>query len=216
MGAMHTKWLIPVLCVCALIIAPFAIWGASIDNWTARAIEARQDGALLAIILFGLLALDIVLPVPSSAVSTACGYVLGLWPGMLVSWGGMSLACLLGYGLAACLGRPLTDRFVGKSEVARLGELGRKYGNLVIIIARPVPLLAEASVLFAGLGGMRQARFMLLTCLSNAGISAVYVSIGAYSMSVRSFALALVASILLPWLAMLATKRRTISRLLAA
>jgi uncharacterized membrane protein YdjX (TVP38/TMEM64 family) len=209
---MQTKWLIPVLCVCVLIIVPFALWGARLDDWTARTIEAPQDRTVLGLILFGLLATDIVLPVPSSTVSTACGYILGLWPGIIVSWAGMSLACFLGYILAAYFGRPLTDRLVGKTEVSRLEALSRKHGNWAIIIARPVPVLAEASVLFAGLGGMRLSHLMFLTGLSNAGISAVYVAVGAFSMSTGSFALALLASILLPLLALSVTKLRTASR----
>lgn len=202
----YSKWLIAILCVCAFIIVPFAIWGARLDEWTDRTIEARHDGTLLGLIFFGLLASDIVLPVPSSTVSTACGYILGLWPGILVSWGGMSLACYLGYILAAHFGRPITDRLVGKKEVARLETLGRKHGNWAIIIARPVPVLAEASVLFAGLGGMRLSRLMFLTGLSNAGISAVYVSVGVYSMRTGSFVMALLASILLPGLALSVAK----------
>ena len=185
---------------------PFALWGPRLDEWTDRTIEASHDRPFLGLILFSFLASDIVLPVPSSTVSVACGYILGLWPGILVSWGGMTLSCFLGYILTALFGRPVTDRLVGKQEVARLETLGRKHGNWAIIIARPVPVLAEASVLFAGLGGMRMSQLMFLAGWSNAGISAVYVSVGAFSTRTGSFTLALLASLLLPGLALSVAK----------
>jgi membrane protein DedA with SNARE-associated domain len=78
----------------------------------------------------------------------------------------------------------------------------------VIVITRPVPVLAEASVLFAGMSRMPTGQFMLLTMLSNLGISAVYAAVGAFSANANSFLLAFAGSILIPLVAMLAAKTR--------
>ena len=62
-----------------------------------------------------------------------------------------------------------------------------RFGEWVIVVSRPIPVLAEASVLFAGLSGMPASRFLLLSTLSNLGISAVYAAVGAFSASTNSF-----------------------------
>jgi membrane protein DedA with SNARE-associated domain len=77
----------------------------------------------------------------------------------------------------------------------------------VFVVARPIPVLAEASVLFAGMSRMPLNRFIMLSTLSNRSISMVYAAIGAMSATVNSFLLAMAGSILVPWLAMIASKK---------
>ena len=50
---------------------------------------------------------------------------------------------------------------------------------------------------------MPLGRYMLISTFSNAGISAVYATVGAYSANVDSFLLAFTGAVLLPGLAML-------------
>jgi 3-dehydroquinate synthase len=63
---------------------------------------------------------------------------------------------------------------------------------------RPVPVLAEASALFAGLSAVPLPLYVVVTTLANAGISAVYCAAGANALSGGSFLLAFGASIGLP------------------
>ena len=67
-----------------------------------------------------------------------------------------------------------------------------------MVAVRAVPVLAEASVLFAGIGSMRFGRFLLLTSLSNLGISLVYASVGAFAAEIQSFLLAVAGAVLVP------------------
>jgi uncharacterized membrane protein YdjX (TVP38/TMEM64 family) len=69
-------------------------------------------------------------------------------------------------------------------------------------------MLAEASVLFAGISGMPLAQYLLLSTLSNLGISAAYAAVGALSATVNSFLLAFAGSILLPLVAMLLVRTK--------
>ncbi len=62
----------------------------------------------------------------------------------------------------------------------------------------PVPVLAEASVLFAGMSKMNFRRFLIISTLSNLGISIVYAAVGAYSVSENSFLLAFAGAIIIP------------------
>ena len=63
--------------ILAVILIPFFVFGHKIEVWTSTLMEentvARPVAALL---LGGLLASDILMPIPSSLASTACGYLL--------------------------------------------------------------------------------------------------------------------------------------------
>jgi uncharacterized membrane protein YdjX (TVP38/TMEM64 family) len=139
-------------------------------------------------------------------VSTACGLLFGFGIGTFVSLTGMVISCAAGYWLGKAFGRPLASRMIGPDEMRRLEDMSRRVGDWVIVIARPVPVLAEASVIFAGIGRMRSSRFFLLSTLSNAGISAAYAAIGAFSAELNSFLPAFVGAILVPWLVMSVVK----------
>jgi membrane protein DedA with SNARE-associated domain len=69
--------------------------------------------------------------------------------------------------------------------------------------ARAIPVLAETSAVLAGMGSMKFGRFILLTGLSNLGISLVYAWVGAFAATVQSFLFALAGAILLPLAAMM-------------
>jgi hypothetical protein len=63
---------------------------------------------------------------------------------------------------------------------------------------RPVPVLAEAAALFAGVSAVPLPLYVTVTTLANTGISAVYCAAGAYALDSGSFLLAFAASVGLP------------------
>ena len=85
-------------------------------------------------------------------------------------------------------------RFVARRPRARRSA-GEAIGDWTIIICRPVPVLAEASVIFAGLVGAPFSRFLVLTALSNLGIAIGYAAFGAFSMSMDSFLVAFLGAL---------------------
>lgn len=197
------KWAVIVVAVAAIIIGPFIVFGEQIESWTVAFIDSAQERPLTsAVVLGGLLAGDILFPVPSSIVSTACGVVHGFAGGLLVSLAGMTASCVVGYAMAKWMGRPVVRRFAGEQELNRLHSMEEKYGDWIIIVARPIPVLAEASVLFMGLGEMSFARFAFISTIANLAVSSVYAAAGAWSAGIHSFFPALAASILLPWVLM--------------
>jgi len=202
------QWLFFCVIILAFILLPFFLFGEHIDSWTRDFLESASGQPILVAIVLGLLlGTDILLPVPSSIVSTAAGLLLGFIGGTLTSLAGMVISCLVGFWLGAKFGRPLASRMIGAGELQWLEDKGRRFGDWVIVVARPIPVLAEASVLFAGMSRMPVNRFVMLSTLSNLAISAVYAAIGAMSATVNSFLLAMAGSILVPWLAMIASKR---------
>jgi uncharacterized membrane protein YdjX (TVP38/TMEM64 family) len=160
-----------------------------------------------AALISGFLALDVILPVPSSIVSTGAGVLFGFERGTAVIWVGMMVGSVLGYLLGA-RATGAARRFVGADGLARAGRVADQYGDWAIIICRPVPVLAEASVILAGLIHTPWRRFTVLTATSNLGVAAAYAAIGAYSMSVGSFLLTFVGAIALPGLTMLVARWR--------
>jgi uncharacterized membrane protein YdjX (TVP38/TMEM64 family) len=196
------KWTFLILAILLLILTPFLIFGQSIENWINYFLNSSPSELLVGIIIGGLLSIDILAPVPSSIVSTAGGYFLGFILGTLVSLTGMTISCIIGYFLGSKLGNPISGKLVGNNELSKLEKLQNKYGDWIIIISRAVPVLAEASILVAGIGHMPLNRFILLVLLSNLGISVVYAAIGAYSAQINSFLMAFAGAIILPATAM--------------
>lgn len=172
-----TIWL--VLGVALAIIIPFLLFGDAIEAWFADLArpEAGTARGAFGAILFGLLALDVLLPVPSSLASTLCGVVFGLWGGFWLSFGAMTVSAALGYWLGrACSG--YARRLIGERENALLRLFLRRYGTPALVALRTVPVLAEASVIFAGLGRMDVTRAAWPLLLGNAAVSLIYAWVG--------------------------------------
>ena len=112
------KWTAVTIVLLAIVIVPFVLFGGQIDAWTEAFIEGpRRHPGMVSLVLGGLLGSDILFPVPSSIVSTACGLLLGFVRGTLTSLAGMILSCGIGYALAAGLGRPFVKRMVGDDSM---------------------------------------------------------------------------------------------------
>ena len=169
---------------------------------------ASRHSVWVAVALGSLLASDILTPVPSSLVSTATGFLLGFAKGAFTSAVGMTISCVLGFWLGARCGRSVACRLVGDGELKRLEKMSERFGGWVIVAARPVPVLAEASAIFAGMSGMSAYRFLLLSTLSNVGISAVYAAVGTFSATVNSFLFAFAGAVIVPLAAMLVMRKR--------
>ena len=208
---MRTRLASGIAVLLAAILIPFLLFEEPISAWTQTQVFLMQEEShwFAGAILGGLLASDLVLPIPSSVLSTAAGYLLGLWAGSFVTWAGMTSGCLIGYGLGATAGRKLTRRFVGDDELERVSLARNRFGDWMIVIFRAVPVLAEASVLLAGVAQMPFRRFLLLAALSNLGIAVGYAAVGAYALEIESFLLAFGGAIILPGIAMLVARLRT-------
>jgi uncharacterized membrane protein YdjX (TVP38/TMEM64 family) len=186
----------------AAILVPFALFGDGLEAATRRLLEDSPPPWRCALLLGGLLAGDIVLPVPSSLVSTAAGAMLGFWSGLLTSWVGMMVSCQVGYALGARAGGATLRRVAGESELARVARASERHGHWFLLLFRGVPVLAEASVVFAGLSRMPPRRFLSLCALSNLGCSASYAALGASARETGSFLLLFTGMVLLPALAL--------------
>jgi len=201
------RWALLAIILLAVILVPFFLYEAEITSWTQSVLDSERSRWTIGALLGVLLASDVLLPLPSSMISTGCGYVLGALAGTLVSWLGMTVGSIIGYVIGARPAKAVTEKAVGGDGLAQARAAHERYGDWSIVISRAVPVLAEASVILAGVAGMPFRRFLTLAATSNLAISATYAAVGAYSLATNSFLLAFTGAILLPGALMLALRR---------
>ena len=193
------RWAVLWVILITIVLLPFVLFGEQFEAFGKQITQSETSRWLVAGAVFSLLALDVFLPVPSSIVSTGAGVLLGFGVGTTVVWSGMMAGSLLGYAVGA-RGSGAARKLVGADGIARAADLVKRYGDLTIVLCRPVPVLAEASVVFAGLVRANYGRFLRLTVTSNLGIAAGYAAVGAYSrrLDTYSFLIAFLGALLLP------------------
>jgi len=208
-------WVKISLVLLAVVLVPFLLFETSIEMWIDRVVTPRASPAVLALAIFSLLAADSLLPVPSTIVTTAAGAWLGLWFGILISAAGMSVGCVIAYVCGRVFGPRLFRKMVNERDMGEVAERFRKGAPWALVSMRAVPVLAEASAMFAGISSVPFAPFMVVTTLSNVAISAVYCYVGARALSVGSFFIALAGSIALPGVLMLLGNRTRFAKMQA-
>ena len=194
----------PLLIVCLALlvpVVPFLSFGPWLESRVEGWLDPPPPPRLVALGTVAILSTDILLPVPSSVVSTVAGAQLGIVGATAASWLGMTLGAMLGFALARAFGRPLAARFSSHDDLDRMDALARHYGAWILILTRALPVLAEAAVLILGTTQLSWRRFLVPVALSNLGIAAVYAVLGHYARSQGEMPLALAASIALPVLA---------------
>lgn len=196
-GASPFRQLLLIAAVLAVPIVPFLFFGEVLEARITGWLNSEVSPSTVAIAVFGLLSSDILLPVPSSVVSTFAGRVLGFWRGTGASWCGMTAGATIAFWLVRVFGRPLARRLSSDEELARTDALATRWGTLVLVLARPIPVLAEASVLLMGTTRLAWWRFLIAVGLSNFGIAAAYAALG----DRVQLPIAIAASIALPLLA---------------
>ncbi len=210
------NWPVRTLALFALtalaIIVPFCLFGETLNAWTGHVLrEAGAHRVRSGILLTLLLAVDIVFPVPSSLVSTACGMILGFPGGALASFTGMSFSATAGY----LIGRSASSavaRMLGQQELAFLSAFQQRHGAWMLLALRPVPVLAEASVIFSGLSRQSPCGVISATALGNLAVSLAYAALGAWGKTSDSFLPAFGASLALSGALMLGMRRRRLSQ----
>ena len=202
------RWTAIAVLVLGVVLVPFALVGGEAEA-AAEAWVRSLRGAPVATAagVAALLAADIVAPVPSSLVATVSGAALGVAGGALASWVGLMAGCAVGYALGRRAGRGGAHRLLGPADLRRLDAGWARWGDGALVVARAVPVLAEASVLVAGMSAMPLRRFVALAALSNAGVALVYAAVGAWALEGPSFLIAVAVSIALPALGMAAASR---------
>jgi len=188
-------WLLSALLV---PIVPFLILGEGFEQRLLAWLESGLPAEQIALGLCGLLTVDLLLPVPSTAVTTYAGGVLPWGLAFLCAFTGLSAGHSIGFSLSRILGRPFAERWAKPDDLKQLDQFSLKYGPVALIATRALPLLSEASVLLLGLTRLPIWLAATAIIMSNAVIAAVYVSVGAWFQGSPALIYAIIGSAIVP------------------
>lgn len=190
---------LPLMCIVLLVpIIPFLFMGGQLNDWLRGLSENPPEPAATFALIVGLLATDILLPIPSSVISTLSGWQLGWFWGTLATWLGMNVGAAFGFALARRYGRAFALYFSRGQDLDRIRKVSDRYGPLVLVLTRAMPVFAEASVLMAGIHQLAWRRFMPAIVTSNLGIAVAYAAFGDYAERNQWLPLALTVSVAVP------------------
>lgn len=199
--------LVLALAAVAVPLVPFLSCGARLDTLVADWLDPLPPPPLLAALEVGVLAADLLLPVPSSMVATLGGASLGPAVGTLCAWAGMTIGAAIGWWLGrTTAGRSLES--LDATDRAALARQQRRLGPLLVVLTRPLPLVAEATALFAGAAGMPLQTFLAAAAGGNLAIAFAWSLAGTLGREADSLPWVLVASLAAPVAAALLAIRR--------
>ena len=194
--------------VLAVPLFPVVLLGLAFeDKVEARMRAARVPPAARFGLVAGLLATDILLPIPSSAVTTWAGGVMGMWPAAAASTLGMTAGAAIGFALARTFGTRFVRGRAGERDLDKSASLYHRFGPLALVLTRALPILAEACVLLMGASGLSWRRFLPPVVLSNLVVSLTYAACGQYFQGRDALPAAVVASGTVPLLVALLARK---------
>jgi membrane protein DedA with SNARE-associated domain len=191
----------------ASVIVPFLLIGGEVERLAAAWISKSSGTLAVFCIVVGLLAADILLPIPSSIVATMAGVALGWATGAAAVFIGLMLASVAGYFGGRVAGPFLVRHVAGPDEQARVERWVSRYGAVAVAASRAVPVLAESIAIAAGAGKMAITKFLWASTAANLGLAIVYAGFGALAAQEAQPSIAIGASLVLPAIAWLLARR---------
>ena len=158
-----------------IIMLPFFLLESTMMAWGNSFLASEPARFTLAIMVVLALTLDVLLPIPASLVSLAASVVIGGVYGATALFIGLMCGSLFGYFVGRFARESLLRRLLMPRTRAELTLLSGGKGVLMLILARPVPVLAEASVMLAGIERYPFQRFLELSLLANVGVTLLYM-----------------------------------------
>ena len=170
-----------VLVLVGLTVLPFLIWGGDIEANLSeqRAVEWMRDFAISAwLVGIALIASDIALPIPASAIMAALGIIYGPLVGGVISASGSMVAGLAGYGVCRMVGPHTAQRLAGADGFAQARTLFESYGGWIVAGSRWLPVLPETISFLAGLTAMPFGRYVVALVCGSVPLGLVFATAG--------------------------------------
>lgn len=134
----------------------------------------------------GLLILDVLLPVPSTIVMTALGTIHGILIGTLLSLIGNLGAATFGFWLGR-RSDGVMSRFLSEEDRNAASAFLHDWGEVGIIISRPIPILAESVAILAGTSSaVSWSKLIRCTLIGALPASFVYAWAGSQAVTLQS------------------------------
>lgn len=192
---MRLVWIFLILGIVFLI--PFLIWGDA-WQWTPEGAARffQGYGRWAWVIALGLLAMDLILPLPATAVMAGLGFIYGpLLGGLIGGVGSMASGCLA-YGLCRALGHGVAMKLVGENDLEKGRQLFNRFGGWLVTLSRWLPLFPEVIACMAGLTRMPWPAFVIALLCGCFPMAFTFAAVG--HAGVEHPALALTLSALVP------------------
>lgn len=165
--------------VAGALLVPFLIAAPAVDRWFAEFETTAAATGLTALVVIGLLTIDVVAPIPSSLVAALAGAAFGPFLGAAIVFVGLSLGCTVGYLVGGAARTRIGAGRSSRRAFAAASAIHSRDGAVAVIVTRPVPLLAEATVVVAGLSGMHRTTFAISCLVANAGVAILFAAVPA-------------------------------------
>ncbi len=186
------------------LVVPLALFEGQSNALIEGLIDwTDQRPVITALVLIVALTSDVLFPVPNGVINTAAGSLFGWTLGAVVIWIGLSLGCLLGYGVGRAAARPLARRAIGERDLAAAQKAAERLGAVALVVTRTVPMVGDIATIAAGITVYPLGRYLLVTALANAGVAVVFAGIGSAATDLQSPWLALLGAVALPMAAWL-------------
>lgn len=190
-----------VLVVAVLLGLPLltaSLWSGPLEHWFATWRESPPPAGWLVVALVAVLAADILLPVPSGPVITLAGGQLGVALTASAAWLGLMLGGVAAFAVTKRWGPAVAARFAAPEELENLRTTAREHDVWLLLVTRPLPILAEATVLLCGALDTRWSRMLWTLAVGNAAVATTFAVLGSQAEEHEWMATALVLSIVVP------------------
>ncbi len=182
-------------------VIPFVVMAHWIEPWAIRFLGDQGSSLAVGLATVALLTSDILLPIPSSVLGTSAGSSLGFMFGTLATWTGLTLGAAAGYEVARWFGAKLSDRSNDVQQLRNLSQSRPWVVPWLVAASRPLPILAEATILMVGLDRASRAQVYPALLLGNLGIAMLYVSLGQWAVEAGWLPVALIGAAVIPLMA---------------
>ncbi len=151
-----------------------------IKNYLEKIQTAPKSTIFLVVYL--LLAVDVFLSVPTIFIVTYSGHILGFKLGLLASLAGMLTSGIIAYLLCRFSGkRALKLLLKNEAEIDEVNSLFHKLGFSMLLIARALPMLPEATCCLSGLMRFKFIKFIFYYLLGTLPYAVVLTYLGSIS-----------------------------------
>jgi len=155
---------------------------ADIKNYLEQIQHAPKITIFLVVMI--LLASDVFLSVPTIFIVTYSGHILGFVLGLTASTLGMLMSGTIAYTLCRWSGKKALKILIKKEEeIDEVNSLFHKMGFSMLLIARALPMLPEATCCLSGMMRFHFIKFLLYYLLGTLPYAIVLTYLGSISSS---------------------------------
>jgi 3-dehydroquinate synthase len=194
-----------------------AAWSGPLGHWFEGWREAPPAAIWLVVALVLALAADILLPVPSGPLITLAAGQLGMPTTALAAWTGLMVGGLAAFAVAKRWGVPLAGRLAAPADLANFRTTASEHDVWLLLVTRPLPILAEAAVLLAGTLDTQWPRLIASLAVGNAAVAVAFAVLGQRAEEHEWMTIAIVLSIVVPlagtWMVRQVVRRTSVSEL---